>query len=192
LKEWGRLIVVISEGFSLGDIGESRDDFGHTRFSASKMTVEQILVNHLNSVGIRARGAARGNVPGTDQRHNMIYASTVDLEEAYKVGQKAVLIAVEEGSGYMATILRRPGIIYAVDYDKVLLEKVANSERTFPPEWISPNRIDVSDDFVRYARPLIGEDWVSVPLVNGRQRFARLKSIFAEKKCPAYIPQAQR
>ncbi len=192
LKERGRLIVVISEGFSLGDIGESRDDFGHTRFSASKMTVEQILVNHLNSVGIKARGAARGNVPGTDQRHNMIYTSTVDLEEAYKVAQKAVLIAVEEGSGYMATILRRPGLIYAVDYDKVPLEKVANSERAFPPAWLSSNRLDVSDDFVRYARPLIGEDWVSVPLVNGRQRFARLKSIFAEKKCPAYIPQAQR
>ncbi len=192
LKEWGRLIVVISEGFSLGDIGESQDDFGHIRFSASKMTVEQILVNHLNSVGIKARGAARGNVPGTDQRHNMIYASTVDLEEAYKVAQKAVLIAVEEGSGYMATILRRPGIIYAVDYDKVPLEKVANSERAFPPAWLSPNRLDVSDDFVRYARPLIGEDWVSVPLVNGRQRFARLKDIFAEKKCPDYILQAQR
>ena len=35
----------------------------------------------------------------------------------------------------------------------------------------------------RYARPLIGEDWVSVPLVNGLQRFARLELIFAEKKC---------
>ena len=131
-------------------------------------------------------------MPGTDQRHSMVYASTVDLEEAYKVGQKAVLIAVEDGSGYMATILRRPGIIYSIDYDKVELEKVANSERVFPREWLSPNRLDVSDDFIKYARPLMGEDWVTVPIINGRQRFARLKSMFAEKKCPDYLPRAYR
>jgi len=50
--------------------------------------------------------------------------------------------------------------------------------------------MDVTDDFVRYARPLIGEDWPSVPLVDGRQRFARLRPLFAEKKLPPYIPQA--
>jgi 6-phosphofructokinase 1 len=52
--------------------------------------------------------------------------------------------------------------------------------------------VDVTDAFVEYARPLIGEEWVSVPLVNGRQRFARLKSVFAEKKLAAYTPQAYR
>jgi len=190
LKKSGRVIVVVSEGFPMGDIGETKDSFGHTQFSASKMTVGQMLVNHLNENGIKARGAARVNVPGTDQRHNMIYASAVDLEEAYRVGQKAVLVAKDEGSGYMATILRRPGSIYMVDYDKVPLDKVANSEREFPKQWIADNRYDVTDDFIRYAQPLIGEDWVSVPLVNGIQRFARIKPIYADKKCKPYIPQA--
>ena len=50
----------------------------------------------------------------------------------------------------------------------------------------------MTDDFVRYARPLIGDNWPSIPLVDGRQRFARLKPIFAEKKLPAYVPQAAR
>ena len=192
LRERGRCIVVISEGFPVGDIGERRDAFGHVMFSSSLMTVEQIVVNYLNEVGLAARGAARGNVPGTDQRDSIIYASTVDLEEAYKVGQKAVQIAVEEGSGYMATILRDPGPIYHVRYDKVPLEVVANSERAFPEAWIAPSRTDVTDDFVRYARPLIGDDWPSVPLAGGLQRFARLKPIFAEKKLPPYVPQAYR
>ncbi len=188
----GRVIVVVSEGFPMGDIGETKDSFGHTQFSASKITVGQMLVNHLNDNGIKARGAARVNVPGTDQRHNMIYASAVDLEEAYRVGQMAVEIAKDEGSGYMATILRRPGNIYMVDYDKVPLEKVANSEREFPKQWIAEHRYDVTDAFIRYAQPLIGEDWVSIPLVNGLQRYARLKSIFAEKKCKEYVPQAYK
>jgi len=116
----------------------------------------------------------------------------VDLEEAYKVGQKAVLVALEDGSGYMATILREPGPIYNVRYDKVELELVAGSERTFPEAWIAPNRLDVTDDFVRYARPLIGDDWPSIPLVDGRQRFARLRPIFADRKLPPYVPQAHR
>ena len=64
----------------------------------------------------------------------------------------------------MATILRdRAGSGYSVRYDKAPLEKVANSERFFPKDWIAPSRIDVTDDFLDYARPLIGEDWVSVP-----------------------------
>jgi len=156
------------------------------------MNVERIVVNYLNDVGLAARGAARGNVPGTDQRHNMIYASTVDLEEAYRVGQKAVVVALEDGSGHMATILREPGPLYNVRYDKVPLELVANSERSFPEAWIGPSRLDVTDDFVHYARPLIGDDWPSIPLVGGRQRFARLRPIFAEKTLPPYIPQAHR
>ena len=53
----------------------------------------QIVVNYLNKVGLAAKGAARGNVPGTDQRHAMAYASTVDLDEAYRSGQMAALLA---------------------------------------------------------------------------------------------------
>jgi len=189
LKAKGRVIVVVSEGLSITGLGESKDAFGHTQFSASKSTVMQSVVNYLNDAGLKARGSARGQMPGTDQRDTIIYASTVDLDEAYKVGQKAVLIAIEDGTGFMSTIFRKPGLIYSVEYGKVPLEKVANSERTFPQEWIADNKIDVTDDFVDYARPLIGEDWVSVPLVGGKQRFTRFKPIFIEKKCKPYTPQ---
>ena len=192
LRERGRCVLVISEGFPAGDLGELKDSFGHTEFSSSKMSVERMVVNYLNQVGLAARGHARGNTPGTDQRHNMIYASTVDLEEAYRVGLKAVEIAAEEGSGFMATLLREPGRIYNVRYDKVPLEEVANSERSFPEAWIEAGRLDVTDDFVAYARPLIGDSWPSVPLVDGRQRFARFNSIFAESELPPYVPQALR
>jgi 6-phosphofructokinase 1 len=192
LKRSRRCMVVVSEGFEVGSVGERKDSFGHTQFSSSATTVEQVVVNYLNDAGLGARGVARGNVPGTDQRHNMIYASTVDMEEAYKLGQKAAQIAVEDGSGYMSTILREPGPIYRVRYDKAPLEQVANSERHFPEQWIAPNRIDVTDDFVRYARPLIGDNWPTIPLVDGRQRFARLERIFAPQKLPGYVPQAHR
>jgi 6-phosphofructokinase 1 len=192
VKQQGRCLLVVSEGFPVGELGELKDAFGHTVFSSSRSTVERVVVNYLNERGLPARGAARGNMPGTDQRHNMIYASTVDLEEAYRVGQKAAQIAVEDGSGYMSTILREAGPIYNVRYDKVPLELVANSERCFPEAWIADDRLDVTDAFVRYARPLIGDSWPAIPLVNGRQRFARLEPIFVDKKLPAFVPQAAR
>lgn len=193
LKKRGRALVIVSEGFDVGEIGERKDSFGHTMFSSSETTVEQIVVNYLNAVGLAARGSARGNVPGTDQRHSIVYASTVDLEEAYRVGWKAVEIAVRGGgAGYMSTLLREPGAIYNVRYDQVPLEVVANSERTFPEAWIAPSRTDVTDAFVRYARPLIGESWPTIPLIDGRQRFARLSPAFAAPKLAPYVPQAYR
>jgi 6-phosphofructokinase 1 len=192
LKKDGRCIIVVSEGFEVGDIGATKDSFGHTQFSASKTTVAQQVVTLLNERGLPVPGAARGQVSGTDQRDTCLYASIPDLDEAYKVGQKAALIAQEGENGWMATILREPGPIYNVRYDKVPLEKVANSERTFPKEWLAPNKIDVTDEFVKYAKPLIGEDWASVPVINGRQRFTRFKPIFAVKNLPEYTLEALR
>jgi 6-phosphofructokinase 1 len=200
LKKDGRCIMVVSEGFELAGsdpdshidaINHVKDSFGHVEYGAAKEAAAQQVVNFLNDAGLKSRGAARGQVPGTDQRHAMIYASTVDLDEAYKVGQKAVDIAMNDGNGWMATILRDPGPIYHVRFDKVPLEKVALSERSFPEHWIAPNRIDVTDDFLRYASPLIGPDWPSIPLVNGLQRFTRFSPIFAAKKLDEYQLEAE-
>jgi 6-phosphofructokinase len=192
LKRNGRAIVVVSEGFPVGDLGEKKDLFGHTEYSSSEITVGQIVTNFLNKVGLDVNGSARGQVPGTDQRDAIVYASNVDLEEAYKVGEKATLIASEGESGYMATILRKESSDYGVHYDKVPLEKVANSERPFPANWISDNRIDVTDDFLDYARPLIGKEWANIPIENGIMRFTRFKPIFANKKLKEYTPEAYR
>jgi 6-phosphofructokinase len=192
LKAHGRAIVVVSEGFDVGDIGATRDSFGHTQFSASGTTVAQAIINHLNAQGLPVPGKARANIAGTDQRHSMIYGSNVDLDESYLVGRKAAEIAATDGNGYMSTILRQPGDIYHVKFDKVPLGEVANSERKFPASWITPDKTDVTDDFVRYARPLIGNDWPAIPVINGLQRMARIKPIFADQKLPAYTPQTYR
>jgi 6-phosphofructokinase 1 len=81
---------------------------------------------------------------------------------------------------------------YRVHYDKVPLQAAANSERSFPAAWIAPSRTDVTDEFLDYARPLVGNEWPSVPLVGGLQRFARLKPVFADRMLPAYVPQSYR
>ena len=192
LKRSKRCVVVVSEGFDVGDIGAQKDSFGHTSFGASERTAQSVIVSYLNKVGLAATGKARGQTPGTDQRHSSVLASVVDLQEAYESGRYSVEIAKNFGNGYMATILRAPGATYKAIYDKVPLDVVANSERFFPKNWIAPNRCDVTDEFVKYARPLIGTEWVNVPLENGLPRYTQFRPIFAPKKCAAFVPQAYR
>lgn len=197
LKEHGRCIVVVSEGLEIEDleIPEEmivRDSFGHPTFSSSKITVAQLLTNNLNEGKLAVKGKARCNVPGTDQRHSMAYASTVDLDESYHAGQMCAKLAAAGEGGYMATILRNPGDVYSVRFDKAPLSEVANSERFFPSDWIADNGYDVTDDFIRYCKPLIGEGMVSLPMIDGRQRLTRFEPIYADKKLPDYVPQADR
>jgi len=192
LDRTGRCIVVVSEGFDVGNIGAAYDRFGHIEYGASKQATAQVVANYLNEKGLNARGQASWQVPGVLQRSTSLCLSSVDADEAFTVGRKAVEIAMSEGSGFMATMLRKPGKTYQLYYDKVPLENVAVSARQLPKNWLSPDGLDVTDDFIRYAMPLVGEEWVKVPLENGRPRFSRLNIEFEQKKCREYIPLLYR
>ncbi len=194
LKIHKRCIVIIGEGVNVGDLGILKDSFGHAQFSAAEKSAEQVLANYLNGLDRkdekgRARsrlvvpGIARYEKPGTRQRREIAYVSEVDLKEAYEVGAFAAKLALNGETGYMATIIRTKAEKYQVQYSKVPLNVVANSAREFPREWISENKVDVTDDFVKWAMPLIGG-----PLPE----FARFKEILAPKLCPPYTPAGLR
>ncbi len=194
LKESGRCIVVIGEGVNLGDLSVLKDSFGHAQFSASGSTVGKLLINYLNGQDkkdeqgrsqsrLAVPGIARSENPGTRQRREVAYVSEVDRQEAYQVGSYSAKLALEGQNGYMATIIRNPQSKYSVKFDKVPLDVVANSEREFPKNWITPSRDDVTDDYIRWAMPLIGG-----PLPG----FARFKEIYVSKKCDKYIPVEYR
>jgi 6-phosphofructokinase 1 len=194
IEEFGRCIVVIGEGVSVGDLGILRDSFGNAEFSAAEKTVEQVVTNYLNGMDrkdaqgrvqsrLAARGIARSERPGTRQRREIAYVSETDLKEAYQVGEYAVKLALAGEEGFMATIIRKPGSPYRVRYDKVPLNTVANSEREFPKRWIAPNKVDVTDDFVNWALPLIG---------NELPRFTGFREILASRKCREYVPWVYR
>jgi len=192
LRRSGRVIAVVSEGIDVGSLGERRDAFGHVEFAASQQTSAQCLVNYLNREGLPVAGSARWQMPGTEQRHAFRSVSSIDLREAYDVGRDAVRIAEEDGTGYMATIRRAAGRAYRVEYGKVPLEEVAGRDRRFPAQWISEDRDDVTDSFVEYASPLLGDGAHEVPMEGNLPRFARLEAVFADKRCAEYVPQGYR
>ena len=176
LRRSGRCMVVVSEGFDVGDLGEVTDAFGHTSFGSGRSTVAQAVVGYLNQMGLPCKGTARGNIPGTDQRHSMAYASAVDIDEAYRVGSEGG----RTGRG-------RPKRLHGHDPPRSRPDRTAcvttkcrwprwptasgRSRRTGSP----PADCDVTDDFVRYARPLVGDGMIVLPLIDGRQRMTRFK-----------------
>jgi 6-phosphofructokinase 1 len=192
LKRDGRCIVVVNEGYDAGELGARRDGFGHIEYGASETTAVQQVTNYLNRHGFTVRGQATCQQVGVMQRDASIYASMVDIEEAYQVGRYAVDIAMTDGTGYMATILRRAGKAYQPYYDKVRLDTVANSVRYLPKDWIASSGTDVTDAFIDYAQPLIGDAWPNIPMENGLQRFARLDIRFVDKKLSHYVPCRMR
>ncbi len=188
LRRSGRCIVVVSEGFDVGSVGERHDGFGHIEYGASRTNAAQEVVNYLNDKGLAVRGQATGQVPGVIQRSVSMFASRVDIDEARAVAEHAVEIALRDGTGWMSTILRGPTAAYQAYYDKVPLEAVANSSRFMPASWITKDGLDVTDDFIRYAAPLIGDRNPDLALEGGLQRFARFDVRFEERRCRTYVP----
>lgn len=188
LKREKRCIVVVNEGFDIGDAAARHDGFGHIEYGASGVTAMQAVVSYLNEHKLAARGQATGQIPGVMQRSCSLFISETDMNEAYEVAKSGVETSIRQGSGYMATIVRADTPEYRAEYRYAPLSVVAGSERFLPEEWITADGTDVTDDFIRYARPLIGERAPEIPTENGLQRFARLHNLFAAQKLPPYRP----
>lgn len=60
------------------------------------------------------------------------------------------------------------------------LSSVANYEKKVPVEWINARGNQVSDEFIRYALPLIQGETGMVK-ENGLPRFAKLKKVLANQ-----------
>jgi 6-phosphofructokinase 1 len=140
------------DGRVLGAAGEPRwvDAFGHAYFESPA----QFLSRELQAA-LRVR--VRFDKPGTIQRMATGYVSRTDLEEAELVGREAVRLAADGVSGVMVTLDRAAGSVYRVTTGTVALDIVANQQRRLPDEFFAPNRAGLTDAFVAYATPLIGE-----------------------------------
>jgi ATP-dependent phosphofructokinase / diphosphate-dependent phosphofructokinase len=104
-------------------------------------------------LGVRVRH----DKPGYLQRSWASLASPVDREEAYLVGRVAVREAVSGVSDRMITLVRQPGPEYAITTGVAPLAEVANAEHLLPRAYINEAGNGVTEGFLDYARPLIGE-----------------------------------
>jgi 6-phosphofructokinase 1 len=105
-------------------------------------------------LGVRVRF----DKPGTIQRMASAYVSTTDRAEAELVGRAAVELAVAGQSRVMVTLERDAHASqYSVSTATAPLEVVANQQKRLPAEFIGERDNAMTDAFVDYAAPLIGE-----------------------------------
>ncbi|MCD6301997.1 MAG: 6-phosphofructokinase [Anaerolineae bacterium] len=152
----GYCVVACSEGMQdpdgnpLGQGSGDVDAFGHV---AKGGVVEAI------EAAIREASDAktRHDKPGYLQRSFAALQSRVDREEAYQVGRRAVQAAMDEQTGVMVTLDRAPGPTYEISYGLAPLDKIANVEHKLPDTYINDAGNGVTEAFVEYAQPLIGD-----------------------------------
>ena len=152
-SERGCVFVVVSEGVNDGmghyvADGGTKDSFGHVQLAGAGETLKRVIEQRL---GLKVRC----NTPGTAQRSSLHFASKVDADEAYMVGEKGVDFALEGESGIMVTLDRISNDPYICEVGKADLSQVANRVKGVPVEWITPDRNFVTKEFLDYVRPLI-------------------------------------
>ena len=96
----------------------------------------------------------------TLQRCAAHLASLTDVNEAFASGAKAVEAGLSGRTALMATLNRASQDPYRCEIGLADVHYISNVERLVPREWISEDGSDVTEDFARYALPLIqGESW---------------------------------
>ena len=174
----GRAIICVCEGL--------KDEQGHfLKASSTQMDTDNFGHVQLGGVGDylassisqKLKIKARCDKPGTIQRVSMVCASQVDLDEAYRVGQVAVSRAVDGENDKMVTLVRKGNDPYACETGLVDLAKVALKTKSVPEAFINTQSNYVTDSFLEYVKPLIGDRLLE---------YAHLKKQKLEKRLPDY------
>ena len=155
-EKWAKgrgLLVTVSEGIHYAGgapVADSGivDGFGHKVPGGAAQTLSDMI---MNETGIKSRSEK----PGLLGRTSVALMSEIDRDEAELAGATAVKSAVKGQTGYMVGFKTKRTPEYKSETILVPLAEVANAEKTFPLEWITPG--GVTDEFRAYCLPLIGE-----------------------------------
>src|SRR6056300_825732 len=163
----GRCVIAISEGVHNEDgeyflqtyadqtgsgLAGKTDSHGNIQLSGSGAlgdTLTNVVSEYIEGARVRA------DTFGYLQRSFIADVSSVDAEEAERVGQHAVVASKEMQSG--SVILKRQfSESYFCDVDVVDLHKVAKYTKDMPEEFIEQDKPYVTNEFFEYAMPLTG------------------------------------
>ena len=175
LETTPNLVVCISEGIHdntgtficeySNDVGT--DTFGHKMLTGSGKYLENLVKERL---GVKVRSVELN----VCQRCSSSMLSKTDQKEAIASGAYGVKAALNGASGKMVAFERLDGDDYQIDYVLKDVNVICNQEKCVPVTWITADGSDVTQDFIRYARPLIQGE-VTVPTEDGVPKFAYRK-----------------
>jgi 6-phosphofructokinase len=156
----GRCLIAVSEGIQdehgtpiLATLMKTeRDAHGNLQLSGTGALGEQLANQIKEKLNIKR---VRSDTFGYLQRSFMGCVSRVDQREAREVGEKAAQFAIWHNVDGSITIHRTGN--YSVDYRLTELEAIAAKTRLMPDDFINKAGNHVTDAYLNYLRPLLGE-----------------------------------
>jgi 6-phosphofructokinase 1 len=156
--ELGGVVVVVSEGLK----NKEGEIIVPPIFKSDRAVYYGDVSSHLANLIVKKLGIkARNEKPGLSGRASIALQSETDREEAVLVGEEAVKAAVAGKTGVMVAINRVPGENYRIETSLVAIEEVMLNERILPNEFISDRGNDVTQEFIDWCKPLIGDEMKS-------------------------------
>jgi 6-phosphofructokinase 1 len=163
-EKLGRCVVAVSEGICDVD-GETWakklaeqaevDAHGNVQLSGSGALADYLANQVKDKLGKKKR--VRADTFGYLQRSYAGLQSSVDVREARWCGRHAVQFAMKEDNGSVAIKRTGDGKDYAVELFRTELSNVAEKTKSMPDEFINAEGNGITDAFVEYAMPLVGE-----------------------------------
>ena len=163
VKKFGRCVIAVSEGSRGKDgvaigakLGSGEvDSHGNVQMSGTGALGDALARLVKAKAGVKR---VRADTFGYLQRSFPGVRSRTDAEEAFFAGAAAVRAALESGvtKGTIG-ILREEGRAYRVAYAARPIADAAKETRSLPREFIAKNGHDVTQAFIDYARPLVGD-----------------------------------
>ena len=132
------------------------DAFGHKMLAGCGKYLENLVRSRL---GVKARSVELN----VSQRCSGSMLSETDQQEAILAGEFGVQAALNGETGKMIAFKRQSNVPYSMKCTLEDVDAICNEEKTVPVEWITSDGSDVTDAFIRYARPLI-QGTVEVPV----------------------------
>ena len=163
MKKFGRCVVAVSEGIRGKDgvpIGAKladgeKDSHGNVQMSGTGALGDALAKLLKAKAGVKR---VRADTFGYLQRSFPGVRSETDHQEAVRAGVVAVVAALtgELAKGTIG-IVRKPTKKYAIDCVPMPIANAAKYTRSVPKEFIAKNGHDVTQAFIDYARPIVGE-----------------------------------
>lgn len=155
-KKKHSIIIAVSEGIKTKDghyldqdcKSTNKDAFGHIIHSGTGKILEQLVMQKFNC-------KVRSIELNVLQRCAMHMASKTDIEEAFEIGQQAVISAKNGESAIMMIFKRISNKPYLTEIQSENIENIANAERGIPIDWINEDHNGIKKELYNYMLPLI-------------------------------------
>ncbi len=168
-RKHNRCVIAVSEGIEDAD-GTAilqvlsadqleADSHGNVQLSGTGALADALIgriKDHLQGSGLVTKLRARGDTLGYLQR-SFPDQSPVDRDEALGLGQFAASQALSGNVDGSCAIQRVSDDPYKSEFKLVPLKSVAGKTRHMPDAYINAEGNDVTDAFMTWGRPLIGE-----------------------------------